>query len=125
MSMTREGMGLAGAGNGERERFVAPGGEGAGAAEPVGGGAEEYLERLAEEIRERAERQRLLCRRLLGGAAAGGAVRSGCFASDCRRVAAMRAAIRETIEVLEQTRSAFKSKRLEVMRRKLIDVLSE
>jgi hypothetical protein len=33
-------------------------------------------------------------------------------------------ALRETIEVLEETKSSFKSKRLEVMRRKLVDILA-
>jgi len=34
-------------------------------------------------------------------------------------------AIRDTIEVLEETRKAFKSKRLEVLRKKLTSVLIE
>jgi hypothetical protein len=37
----------------------------------------------------------------------------------------LKEAIREAIEVLEQSRKAFKSKRLEALRKKLTDVLTE
>lgn len=37
----------------------------------------------------------------------------------------LKEAIKDTIEVLEETRKAFKSKRLEVLRKKLIKVLTE
>lgn len=40
-----------------------------------------------------------------------------------RREKAMKDAIQETIEVLEESRRAFKSKKLEVLRKKLINVL--
>jgi hypothetical protein len=36
----------------------------------------------------------------------------------------LQVALRDTVEVLEETRSSFKSKKLEVMRRKLIDILA-
>jgi hypothetical protein len=40
-----------------------------------------------------------------------------------RREGAMKDAIQETIEVLEESRKAFKSKKLEILRKKLIKVL--
>lgn len=47
-----------------------------------------------------------------------------CPLVDCPRIEALGSAIRETIAVLEETRGAFKSKRLEVLRRKLVEVLA-
>lgn len=87
-------------------------------------GVEEYLDRIAEEMHERVEFQRRLFKQVL----AGGGIRSerGAFCPlvDCKRLSTLQAAILETIEVLDETRSSFKSKRLEVMRKKLIDILA-
>lgn len=47
-----------------------------------------------------------------------------CPLVDCPRLSRLQAALRETIEVFEETRSSFKSKRLEVMRKRLIDILA-
>lgn len=47
-----------------------------------------------------------------------------CPLVDCEKLSRLRAAIQEAIEVLDETRSSFKSKRLEVMRKKLIDILA-
>jgi hypothetical protein len=44
---------------------------------------------------------------------------------DSHRELRLKETIKETIEVLEETRKAFKSKRLEVLRKKLTDVLIE
>ena len=44
---------------------------------------------------------------------------------DPHRELRLKGAIRDTIEVLEETRKAFKSKRLEVLRKKLASVLIE
>ncbi len=44
---------------------------------------------------------------------------------DPHRELRLKGAIRDTIEVLEETRKAFKSKRLEVLRKKLTSVLIE
>ncbi len=48
----------------------------------------------------------------------------GCPLIDCPRLARLTTAVQETIEILEETRSAFKSKRLEAMRKRLIDILA-
>lgn len=42
-----------------------------------------------------------------------------------KRELQLREALRDTIEILEETRKAFKSKRLEELRKKLTDVLIE
>lgn len=66
------------------------------------------------------------------GRCAGEGERSGsCGSFDCGRPllcpreVELRRTILETIGVLEETRSAFKSKRLAALRRKLIEVLAE
>jgi len=85
----------------------------------------EYLDRIAEELHERVEHQRIVLRKALGGSGAGRDPISYCPLVDCARVERLRSAIRETIVALEETRSAFKSKRLEVMRKKLSGILEE
>lgn len=86
---------------------------------------EEYLDRIAEELHERVEHQRIVLRKALGGSDAGRDPIPNCPLANCARVERLRSAIRETIVALEETRSAFKSKRLEVMRKKLIGILEE
>jgi len=87
-------------------------------------GIEEYVDRITEEMHQRVEHQRRIFRQVLA-AEAGPADRQGyCPLVDCDRLSRLQAALRETIEVLEETRSSFKSKRLEVMRRKLIGILA-
>lgn len=96
-----------------------------GCAIPGGVGLGEYLDRIAEELHERVEHQRTVLRKALGGSGAGPEPIPYCPLVDCARVERLRSAIRETIVALEETRSAFKSKRLEVMRRKLSGILEE
>lgn len=88
-------------------------------------GIEEYADRIAEELHERVEHQRRIFRQVLSRGADPSGRQSYCPLVDCERLSRLRAAVRETIEVLEETRGSFKSKRLEVMRKKLIAILSE
>ncbi len=101
-----------------------------GPAAPIAGGSgedtglEEYADRIAEEMHERVERQRAVIRRILSAGAcrleeAGRPPRAE--GEELRR---MKAALRETIEVLEETKSSFKAKRLEVLRKRLLAVLA-
>ncbi|HBO70003.1 MAG TPA: hypothetical protein DD658_07670 [Deltaproteobacteria bacterium] len=85
----------------------------------------EYVDRIAKELHERVEHQRAVLRKALGESDAGGGKIPYCPLVDCARIERLRSAIRETVGVLEETRSAFKSKRLEVMRRKLCEILAE
>jgi len=48
-----------------------------------------------------------------------------CSLVDCPHKRLLRQALTETIEVLEETKKAFKSKQLEVLRKKLMGVLKE
>lgn len=87
-------------------------------------GIEEYVDRIAEEMHERVEHQRRIFRQVLAG---GGNVlgpKGYCPLVECARLSRLQAALQETIEVLEETRSSFKSKKLEVHRKKLIDILA-
>lgn len=86
---------------------------------------EEYVDRIAEELHERVEHQRAVLRKLLCEGGAGTEGIRYCPLVDCERIETLRSAIRETVSVLEETRSAFKSKRLEVMRKKLCEILAE
>lgn len=95
-------------------------------AEARGGmGIEEYADRIAEEMHERVEHQRRIFRQVLSRGADASERQPYCPLVDCERLSRLRAAVRETIEVLEETRGSFRSKRLEVMRKKLIAILSE
>lgn len=87
-------------------------------------GIEEYVDRIAEEMHERVEHQRQVFREFLGTGGGSPECPAHCPLVRCDRLSRMRAALRETIDVLEETRSAFKSKRLEVLRRKLIGILA-
>lgn len=86
---------------------------------------EEYLDRMAGELHERVEHQRAVLRKALDFTDAGREAIPYCPLVNCARIESLRSAIRETIGVLEETRSAFKSKRLEVMRKKLCEILAE
>ena len=87
-------------------------------------GVEEYVDRIAEEMHERVEFQRRLFKQVLAGGGNALDRPAYCPLVDCPRLSRLQAALRETIEVFEETRSSFKSKRLEVMRRKLIGILA-
>jgi hypothetical protein len=84
---------------------------------------EEYADRVAEEMHRRIDLQRALIGRLVAEGTVSGA-RAMCPLVACPRLSTIEGALKETIEVLDETRSAFKSKRLEVLRKKLIEVLS-
>ena len=87
-------------------------------------GIEEYADRIAEELHERVEHQRRILRQILSRRGDASERQTYCPLVDCERLSRLRTAVQETIEVLDETRSSFKSKRLEVMRKKLIDILA-
>ena len=88
-------------------------------------GVEEYADRIAEELHERVEHQRWLFQQVLSRRGDAPERQAYCPLADRERLSMLRAAVRDTIDVLDETRSSFKSKRLEVMRKKLIDILNE
>jgi hypothetical protein len=87
-------------------------------------GIEEYVDRITEEMHQRVEHQRRIFRQVLAAGASPADRQEYCPLVDCARLSRLQAALQETIEVLDETRSSFKSKRLEVMRRKLIGILA-
>ncbi|MBE0569423.1 MAG: hypothetical protein IH576_02155 [Deltaproteobacteria bacterium] len=87
-------------------------------------GIEETSDRIAEELHKGVELQRGILRQLLSGEAGLAGCEGGCPLGECEKISRMKSVLKETIEVLEETKSAFKSKRLEVLRRKLIEVLA-
>ena len=106
-----------------------------GPLRPPGGGASsdgvssglaigEYIDRIAGELLERVEHQRLVLKRVAGAMGTEDRV-VGCPLIACPRLARLTTAVQETIDVLEETRTAFKSKRLEAVRKRLINVLAE
>ncbi len=100
-------------------------GDGSREAAPEGVCLAQYVDRIAAELNERVEHQRAVLRQVLAEGCTGKEGIGYCPLVDCPRIDALRRALRETVEVLEETRSAFKSKRLEMMRRKLIEVLAK
>ena len=84
----------------------------------------EYVDRIAEEMHERVDHQRRIFRQVLSRRGNASERQAYCPLVDCKRLSKLQAAVQETIEVLDETRSSFKSKRLEVMRKKLIDILA-
>ncbi len=87
-------------------------------------GVEEFVDRITEEMHDRVEFQRRLFQQVLAGGGSTSDPQAYCPLVDCARLSRLQAALRETIDVLEETRSSFKSKKLEVMRRKLIEILA-
>lgn len=96
--------------------------KGGGALEAMG--IEEYVDRIAREMHERVEHQRRIFKQVLAGGGGASERQAYCPLVDCPRLSRMQTVLQETIEGLEETRSSFKSKRLEVLRRKLIDILA-
>jgi len=87
-------------------------------------GVEEYVDRIAEEMHRRVDHQRRIFRQVLSLRGNASERQAYCPLVDCERLSKLQAAVQETIEVLDETRSSFKSKRLEVMRKRLIDILA-
>ncbi len=82
----------------------------------------EALRRSAEELELRAE----VHRRLLVQVVEGGEVEADeCPLLDCPHRRRLRETLARAITVLEETRKAFKSRRLETLRKTLIGVLAE
>ena len=83
---------------------------------------DEYVDRVASDLHERVEHQRTVFKSFLADEHDALAY---CPIVDCPRLEKLKAALLETIAELEATRQSFKSKRLEVMRRKLMNILPD
>jgi hypothetical protein len=82
------------------------------------------IDTSTEELHQRIDMHRYLMATILDKKVSENKVRN-VLVPDPHRESRLKESIKETIEVLEETRKAFKSKRLEVLRKKLTDVLIE
>ncbi len=85
----------------------------------------DYVSEIAKELTERIEHQREVLDTFLTEHQRQGDSIDYCPLIDCQPKQRLREGIREAILVLEETRSSFKSKRLEDLRRKLEALLLE
>lgn len=92
----------------------------------------ELIEQSAEDLRRRVEEHRRLVASVLDksdeaddGTEGTEGLSEMRFSLSCPHRRKLRETITETIEVLEGTRKAFKSRQLELLRKKLIRVLAE
>ncbi len=85
----------------------------------------DYVSEVAKELTDRIEHQREVLDTFLAEHQQQGHSIDYCPLIDCHPKQRLREGIREAISVLEETRSSFKSKRLEDLRRKLEALLLE
>jgi hypothetical protein len=84
--------------------------------------AREALDRSIREIRTKIEQHEQLLEHLENG---GKAHIPDCSLAGCTHSRRLKAVLLEAVEVLENSRKAFKSKELEMLRKKLIGVLAD
>lgn len=78
-----------------------------------------------KELHQRIDMHRYLMARILEQRLSSETIKQICLPTDCPDKNRLKEAVREAIEVLEESRKAFKSKRLEALRKKLTQVLIE
>lgn len=83
------------------------------------------INRSAEELHQKIDMQRYLITTLLEKQMGDETVKQLVLPTNSSNENILKQAIMETIDVLEESRKAFKSKRLEVLRKKLTQVLIE
>lgn len=83
------------------------------------------IDRSAEELHQKIDMHRYLMATILEQKMDDGNIKQFFLTAYSPDETRLREAIRETIEILEESRRAFKSKRLEVLRKKLTRVLIE
>ena len=83
------------------------------------------IDRSAEELHQRIDMHRCLMATILEQKVGDGTLKGLSLSSYSPVETRLKEALSETIEVLEQTRKAFKSKRLEALRKRLTHVLIE
>ncbi len=91
--------------------------------------AHEAVRKSAEDLQLRFERHRHLLTQAMEGGDAGPGIDASLLVDsphgDCSHRRMLRETLADAITVLEETRKAFKSKRLEALRKRLIGVLAE
>ncbi len=85
----------------------------------------EYVNGVAGQLTETIEQQRRVLLKLIDERRQDGRSIDYCPLVDCGPRRQYRAAVREAIQVIEETRHAFKSRRLEELRKRLADLLAD
>ncbi len=83
------------------------------------------IEKSAEELHEKIDMHRYLMTTILDQRVSDGSIKQISLPSYSADEGRLKEAIQEAIEVLEESRKAFKSKRLEILRKRLTQVLIE
>lgn len=83
------------------------------------------IDRSAQELHEKIDMHRYLMTTILDQRVGDGSIKQISLPSYSANEGRLKEAIQEAIEVLEESRKAFKSKRLETLRKKLTQVLIE
>ena len=78
-----------------------------------------------KDLHNRIDMQRYILTSVIEKKIKGFQICPDCIFSDCPHKKRLRNVLTEAIGILEDTKKAFKSKRLEVLRKKLIEVLAE
>ncbi len=83
------------------------------------------IDKSTEDLHNRIDMQRHILKTVIEKKIKGSEICPDCIFSDCPHKKRLREVLTETIEELEDTRKAFKSKRLELLRKRLMQVLAE
>ncbi len=92
---------------------------------PTGINLREYVDQISQDLTERIHHQRTVLLKFIEDNKNQGQRIDYCPLIDCQPKQRLREGIREAILVLEETRRAFKSRRLEELRLKLESLLVE
>jgi hypothetical protein len=85
----------------------------------------EIIDRSTSDLHNRVDMQRHILKTVIEKKIKGSEICPDCIFSDCPHKKRLKEVLAETIEVLEDTKQAFKSKRLEELRKRLMQVLAE
>ncbi|MDI6790861.1 MAG: hypothetical protein QME44_09260 [Thermodesulfobacteriota bacterium] len=83
------------------------------------------IDKSTEDLHSRIDMQRHILTAVIEKKIKKAEICPDCVFADCPHKKKMKAVLTETVAVLEQTKTAFKSKRLEVLRKRLVEVLTE
>ncbi|MEW6215089.1 MAG: hypothetical protein AB1478_07815 [Nitrospirota bacterium] len=85
----------------------------------------EIIDRSTSDLHNRIDMQRHILKTVIEKKTNRTEICPDCIFSDCPYKKRLREVLTEIIEVLEDTKQAFKSKKLEVLRKRLMQVLAE
>jgi hypothetical protein len=83
------------------------------------------IDKSTEDLHQRIDMQRHILTTIIEKKIKGTVICPDCILSDCPHKKKLKEVLTETIEVLEDTKKAFKSKTLEELRKRLMQVLAE